>query len=987
MTGDRWPEVERICLAALERGPAARAAFLDEACRGDMDLRLEVDSLLDGQAAGDDLLGVPPAEIAVAAMADGDDLRPAGDESGAPASHARKPLATGTRLGPYEIEALLGAGGMGDVYRAVDMRLGREVAVKALPREVAADPERLRRFELEARAIAALNHPNILAIHDVGVSPAVPAGSTDVSDPADGSPVRYLVTELLEGETLRDRLVRGPLPVAAAIDVARQMATGLAAAHGRHIIHRDLKPSNVFLTRDGPVKLLDFGIAKVMTPGAADEPGRAIAGAAASEASGRAGTVGYMSPEQVMGLPTDARSDIFSFGAVLYEMLTGRRAFIGGTTADTPSTVLAAAAPPLVDACADAPEALRSLVSRCLAKGPADRLHSAEDLARELDALSVAPAAPAGGRRLLRPGVILSLTAAVGIAGAVILAALWDRPQAQPKQDGLTAALLTSYTGVETQPSFSPDGNKLAFVWDGEREDNQDIYVKQIGSSGPPMRLTTSPAAEASPAWSPDDRWIAFTREQPDQGNVAILMSPPLGGPERKLAEMPAVGGLCWTPDGKWLAFSQSDSAHEPMTVWATQVETGERRRLTSAQSPLAPPTLRASGAKDPAFGDVYLSISPDGRALVFTRGGNFVNHLYVLPVTQDLHPAGEPVRVTNQNYGLITGVAWTVDSRDVVFAAGGFGIQSLWRVSAAGTQAPQRLPYALPAAVFPTIALRRPRLAYAWNVHNMNLWRLDTRTGQSRMLIGSTYRSELPQYSPDGRRIAFQSNRSGNFEVWSCDADGSNCLQLTSFGGPQCGTPRWSPDGRWIAFDARVEGWSEVYVIPAEGGTPRRVTTGTASTNGLPSWSPDGRWVYFTSNRSDRLEIWKIPARGGQASQITRSGGKAALSSPDGKYLYYVKEPGPPGLFRMPAGGGEETQVLSRPFYWHSYGVTTKGVYFKTDRSIELLDAATGKVSTVAVFGGPHRQNLCVSPDDRYLVWAQLDRNTSDLMVVENFR
>jgi eukaryotic-like serine/threonine-protein kinase len=980
MTDDRWPEVERLCLAAIERDPAARAAFLDEACAGDQDLRREVDSLLEHESAGDDLLAVPPIEIAAAAMAERDKMRPSGAKSGGSALRMREPLPTGTRLGRYEIETLLGAGGMGDVYRALDTRLGREVAVKVLPPEFAADPDRLPRFELEARAVAALHHPNILAIHDVGVSPAASAGSTGVTDPADAAPMHYLVTELLEGETLRERLAQGPLPVAAALDVSLQVAKALAAAHGRHIVHRDLKPSNVFLTRDGPVKLLDFGIAKVLAPGAADEAGHMIAGVPVAEMSGRAGTVGYMSPEQVMGLPTDARSDIFSFGAVLYEMLTGRRAFIGGTSADTPSTILANDPPPFGEFRDDAPEALRSLVARCLAKRPENRFQSADDVTHELAALSVEPAAAKGARRFLRSAVAVALGATLG---AVMLAVLWFWPRSQPRND-LSAAVLTSYSGTETQPSFSPDGSKVAFVWNGDGAGNEDIYVKQVGSSGPPMRLTTSAAAEASPAWSPDDRWIAFTRARPDQRTQAIVLLSPHGGPEHLLAEAAGFSGLSWTPDGKWLAFSKRDAEPGPMSLWAIQVESGEGQRPASSQ-------LTGMGPGNTlAESDLYPAVSPDGRLLAFARGLNFVNYLYVLPVTPDLRPAGEARGVTDQSYGNITGVAWTPNSRDIVYSAGGFGVLTLWRVSVGGERAPTRLPFASPSASFPAISPGRSRLAYAWNLHNMNLWRFDMRTAQSRMLVGSTFRSEVPQYSPDGRKIAFQSNRSGTFEVWTCDADGSNCLQLTSFGGPMCGSPRWSPDGRWIAFDARTERRSEIYVIAAHGGSPQQLTRGTGGPrvdNSVPSWSPDGRWLFFTSNRTGREEIWKIPMGGGQAAQVTRSGGLYALSSPDGQHLYYMKTPSAGSLFRMPADGGEERQVVSRQVGWASFCVTAKGVYFLTDKSIDLLDPETGRVSTVTVLDQRQRKDLCVSPDGRYFIWSQLDRNSADLMLVENFR
>ena len=307
----------------------------------------------------------------------------------------------GTRLGPYEIDRLIAAGGMGEVYRAIDTRLRRKVAVKVLPPEFAADPERLRRFQLEAEAVAALNHPNILAIHDVGAARRPRHRRRPI---AAGPPVHYLVTELLEGETLRERIARGPLPVCRTRSTSLcQMARALAAAHDKNIVHRDLKPSNVFLTAGGQVKLLDFGIAKVIGPAARESRASAAAGDRAKDATGpRMGTVGYSSPEQVKGLPTDARSDIFSFGAVLYEMLTGRRAFAGDTAEDVLSAILTKEPPPLAEACHNAPIALQKIVSRALAKRAEDRFPSARALEHALEPLSKASGRPPRSR--LTPG-------------------------------------------------------------------------------------------------------------------------------------------------------------------------------------------------------------------------------------------------------------------------------------------------------------------------------------------------------------------------------------------------------------------------------------------------------------------------------------------------------------------------------------------------------------------------------------------------------
>lgn len=288
------------------------------------------------------------------------------------------------------------------------------------------------------------------------------------------------------------------------------------------------------------------------------------------------------------------------------------------------------------------------------------------------------------------------------------------------------------------------------------------------------------------------------------------------------------------------------------------------------------------------------------------------------------------------------------------------------------------------------SIARTPPRLAYPWYVNNTNLWRLDVHTGERKPLISSASsvwgQNIHPQYSPDGHKVAFDSDRTGDREVWTCDADGSNCQQLTKFGGPIGGTPRWSPDSRWIALDSRASGNPEIYVMAADGGAPHRLTN-TPHNNKIPSWSRDGRWIYFASDRSGRYEVWKMPRDGGEAIQVTRAGGFATFEPPDGKYLYYTKftPQGPEPLFRMPAGGGEEVQVVPGVGSWV---VTSKGVYFALGgNTIQFLDAVTGKVSTLATLDKPRNTGLAVSPDDAYVVWSQVDRETFNLMLVEGFR
>jgi eukaryotic-like serine/threonine-protein kinase len=864
----------------------------------------------------------------------------------------------GDILGHYRVLEKLGEGGMGVVYKAQDLHLDRLVALKVLPPEKLTDPARRQRFTQEAKAASALNHPHIITIHDIA---------------SDGG-IDFIAMEYVAGKTLDQAIPRHGMRLNEALKCAVQMADALAKAHAAGIIHRDLKPGNVMVTDEGQIKVLDFGLAKLTeaVPLADDEPTRTVQ--PTTDEGTIVGTVAYMSPEQAQGKKVDARSDIFSFGAVLYEVVTGCRAFHGETRASTLAAVLKDEPKPASQVAVGLPKEVERLIRRCLHKDPSHRFQHMDDLKVALEELKeesdsgalAAATAPTQSRRWRRWVAI-----AVGVTAVVAALVIWM--VRRPPPGDLRAVTLTSYAGLESEPSFSPDGSKIAFVWNGDKEDNDDIYVLQIGSTGTPVPLTTNPLPEVGPAWSPDDRWIAFLRRQ--QGTVAIVLVPPIGGTERTLAELTGLSSrLSWTPDGRWLAFNLRESPTGPWNLWAVSVETGERRRLTTF-------TTRTN----PTNAALELAFSPDGRSLALTRQvGDEVFELDVLRLTKDLQPEGEPRRITDRRYATVSGIAWTADGHDIVYGAGGRRIQSLWRLPVSGRQPPRQLPFALPAASYPAIASTPPRLIYRWWLMNRNLWRLDTRTGERGMLVSSSYDHSVPQYSPDGSRIAFQSNRSGNVEVWTCLADGSNCQQLTAFAGPQCGTPRWSPDGRRIALDARVEGRSEIYVIAADGGTPQRVTNTPGSNNMVPSWSPDGRWLYFTSDRSGRYEIWKMPAEGGPDVQVTRAGGHDARSSPDGKYLYYVKE-SLSGLFRMPADGREETAVVEHSVGFLGFGVTAKGVYFVSNRNLQFLDTTTGRIKSlglVAPSGG-----MCVSPDDRYVVWSQLDRNTADLMLVEGFR
>src|SRR6266571_2011421 len=461
------------------------------------------------------------------------------------------PIPAGTEFGDCEILAPLGAGAMGEVYRARDNSLGREVALKLLPEQLASDPDRLRRFEQEARAAAALSHPNIVAVYRFGTR----NGNTP-----------YLVTELLQGQTLRERLNQGPILVRKTVDYAVQIARGLAAAHDQGIVHRDLKPENIFLTRDGLVKILDFGLAKLRAP-EPSEMHSTIAIAGSTEPGMVLGTVGYMSPEQVRGLVADHRSDIFSLGTILYEMLSGSRAFQGATSADTMSAILKEEPAELSSAVRSLPPALARIVHRCLEKDPAERFQSARDLAFNLELLSreetgsgAAVALPT--RKGRRWGIAaLGALALFGAAGLGFLAR-GLRPRAENSSPA-ELRRLTDFVGMEEFPALSPDGKSVAFTADvsGRRQ----IWVRLL-AGGTPLQVTQDNADHQYPRWSPDYSWlIYFSASQEPDGEGKIWQIPALGGTAQPL--LSSLGGADLSHDGKHIAYFHSNQGELELAV------------------------------------------------------------------------------------------------------------------------------------------------------------------------------------------------------------------------------------------------------------------------------------------------------------------------------------------------------------------------------------------------------------------------------------
>jgi Tol biopolymer transport system component len=873
----------------------------------------------------------------------------------------------GQTLSHYEVLERIGEGGMGVVYKARDTLLGRLVALKTLPSGGPADPERQARLLREARAASALHHPNIVAVYDLLHH--------------EGSDV--IVMELVTGRTL-DRAVAGK-PLREILGYARQIADALAKAHAAGIVHRDLKPSNVMVDEGGTVRILDFGLARLGPPvGTVDLGSESARPTAEATAEGRiVGTLAYMSPEQAEGKKADVRSDVFSFGAVLYELVTGRTAFRGDSAAATLAAVLEHDPPPPRELVPGLPSDLEKLVQRCLRKDPAKRLQSMGDVALDLEEVAAgldAVRAQPRGKSLGRWAAWLLAGAAL-LALAALVAWRFMRGPARPPAPPLLAQL-TCYRGQELFPTFSPDGTQVAFAWDGENQDNFDIYLKLVGASGPPLRLTTDPASDAGPAWSPDGRQIAFRRTArvagpwaASQKDAAVMVVPALGGPERKVARLSGTGGagLSWTPDGKWLATADADT-QGLNGIFLLPVERGERRRLTS----------------NPHFADICPALSWDGRFLAYASCVSAMNcDIAVLELDPDLRPKG-PARHLTRWPTAISGIAWTPDGRGLVFAG---EVSPLFRIPLHGAVQPEPIELTRPRALSPGVSRVLGRLAFSSTTWDTDIWAV--REGRPPSpLVDSTGAEQDPQLSPDGKRLAFSSRQwTGARRLFVSNADGSDPVQLTDGLGTREGSPAWSPDGRSIAFDSQgQDGIWHVFAIDASGGPPRRPTADPSNEH-RPSWSRDGRWIYFASDRSGRFEVWRVPAAGGDVVQVTDEGGFTNVESFDGRTLYYVKgRTSPQPLFARPLAGGAERQVVDQ-IYSRFFALAEDGLYYFAPPdaagvfALRHLDVSRGKTRDVAPIDATPYLGLTVSPDRKTILCTLMKQRNDDLILIENFR
>jgi serine/threonine protein kinase len=862
MTPERWQQIKLVLQDALELPPQQRSGFLDKVCP-DSILRQEIESFL---ALGDEEARTSFFETST--------------------SHVTLP--SGTRLGEYEVQSLLGVGGMGEVYRAHDLRLRRDVAVKVLPRFVSNDPDRLRRFEQEAQAAAALNHPNILAVHQMGNYEGAP----------------YLVSELLEGGTLREQLKRGRLEVRKVIDYGVQIARGLAAAHEKGIAHRDLKPENLFVTKDGRVKILDFGLAKLFQPSSSSAPS-AITLDDRTEPGVVMGTIGYMAPEQVRGEAADHRTDIFALGAILYEALAGQRAFQKPTSAETMTAILNEHPPDVSQNTPNLPPSLQRVVHRCLEKNPEQRFQSAFDLAFALEELSDVSGSSIVTKQVARrlSSRTLLRTAAEVVLLAIALILFLGRHPSETASPSLQAAILPppgdGFWGNITQPAaISPDGQFLAVI--SMRNGHTQLWLRRLNASD--AQLVAGSEDAANPFWSPDSHYIAFF--VPGKLKKVGIS----GGPVTDVCPSGAFGmGGAWSQRG--------------VIILATF---GQALRKVSDNGGVPEPIPGAELSSD-AIAQLWPAFLPDGKHFLYldwrysTHDGR-ENGVWIGSLDGD-KAQRLPLSSTNAHYS----EGYLLFSRDGDLVAQKFDLSRL-ELSGAVLPVARNIEYDtfFHDGMFTVSANGTLVYGPAGAAVDTELTWMD-RNGKVLGILGEPGCLERQSISPDGKQVAVGVKFTDARErIWIYDVDrGTRIPLVDGESGPTLYSPVWSPDGSQVAYRSTLGRSSTLLAHNSDGSGEERQPGSMHFELLRPTdWSPDGHYLAleFTNFQGrqawqDRLRIVGVDGAGKPVLDIDNAG--AGKFSPDGHWLafddessgqlYVTSFPGPGPRIAVSTAGGDD--------------------------------------------------------------------------------
>jgi serine/threonine protein kinase/Tol biopolymer transport system component len=965
MQPERWRQIDQLFHLALEREPGQRAVFLEQACSGDESLRSEIEALISSHQQADSFIETPASDLAAELLAKG-----------------KAGLVIGQLVGHYEIVSVLGAGGMGEVYLAYDSRLGRQVALKLLPAQFTVNAERVRRFEQEARAVSALNHPNIVTIHEIGRD----------------CDIQFIVTEFVHGETLRQRMVGTAATQRLALDVAIQVAGALEAAHAAGIVHRDIKPENIMLRTDGYVKVLDFGVAKLTE---SQSPNLDVAAMALAKVQTRSGlvigTVTYMSPEQARGLDVDARSDIFSLGIVIYEMLAGRVPFDGPTTSDVIVSILEKEPQPLSHYAPEVPFELEWMVKKALAKDREERYQTIKELQIDLRRLKqelelqkkldgLAPARldttranttayttardsqPVSEIDVRKPG-FFSANKALILTGATIailsFASFYAGMKRAPAPSQPTFRQLTFRRGVITGARFSPDGNTL-------------IYSAAF--DGKPVELFTShlESPESSSLKLPADiQSISST------GEMAILLDcelDPFGCHNGTLARVPLVGGTPreimehvydadWGPDGQELA--------------VVRVNEGQFQ----LEYPIGTILYKATGRI------AHIRVSPKGDMVAFIDQPNLVNFNGSVMVVD----RNGQKRILSSGWKTTGGVAWSPTGEEVWFAAGKKGVNALHAVTPSGRE---RLVFEAPGNVALKDISRDGRVLLQRGIPRSRMIGFSAGSEKERELAWFDW-STSADISSDGKNLLFYdwgTAVSGIPFVYLRKMDGSN--EPVRLGEGKAFA--LSPDGKW-ALAVQESSPPQLVLLPTGPGEPRLLPRGEINEYHYASWFPDGQQILFTGlvEVGHGLRSFVQDISGGQPQPITEEGTIALLVSPDRKRLVaWAPDKGPDGKYYLsPIDGAKSTPIPGLemgevPIQWsadgHALYVRGSGDFTP---NIYRIDLSSGRrelrkeiVPEQVGFIGLEDRGIQITPDGKsyvYTYWTVL----RDLFLAEGLK
>jgi Tol biopolymer transport system component/DNA-binding winged helix-turn-helix (wHTH) protein len=602
----------------------------------------------------------------------------------------------------------------------------------------------------------------------------------------------------------------------------------------------------------------------------------------------------------------------------------------------------------------------------------------------------IAPVDPQTGAMVTRVAEKSSLRRVVlrlglaGVAIALLASATWHFVSGRVESSLRAPRVVpfTSFPDSAAGPAFSPDGNYVAFARYSDAPEVSGIYVKQVDGNHL-LQLTKNEQGEQDfccPAWSPDGRYIAFSHHTKEEHGIShgIYIVSAIGGAARKLfAGAPAHPPLDWSPDGRFIAFTAKEpDAKETYSLFLLSVETLETRKLSE------PP------AENQDWGPAF---SPDGKQLAFIRMNSDLGDIFIMPAN-----GGGPRRLTFDHASIPSPPAWTRDGQSILFSSTRSSIPTLWRIPVSGG-APVQVPGVGVVTLRPSVSPRGHRLAYEQIMGSSSIWSIDLGKIENRdssiQVTASKGFNRAPEFSPDGKKIAFDSDRSGTMEIWTCGRDGSNLMQVTHLGGAGFpGPPRWSPDGQKIVFDAALGEHNAIFVMNSEGGLPRPLTH-EASDSLDPSWSRDGKWIYFSSMRSGDWQIWKLPSEGGEAVQVTKQGGRTAFESADGQFLYYAKTP-EHEIWKVPLASGQESPLSPRIHveHWSGWFVSDNGIFFLGEEAsphpvLKFFDFSAARIKDVATLKLPWRSWISASADGKFVLYPQNDQDESNIMLLENFR